>query len=329
MRLLNLSPLPPEAIAANLDPALGVEVVNPAERTEEAARAAARGAAVVLGDFASEIPVTADVVAAMTSVRHVHQPITGYDLVDVDALTAAGIPFTNAGRVTSVAMAEHTVMVILALLKSLLWCDAQVRAGAWPQHEVVQRGLVELRGRTVGLVGLGGAGEETARRLAPFGCTVLYTARRRRDPAVEEELGVRWAELAEVLAASDVVCLLVDLNAGTRGMIGADALQAMKPGAFLVNPSRGALVDEVAVAAALERGHLAGAALDVFAEEPLPVGSPLRWIDAAILTPHVAGATAEVRLGMLQRAFAVISAVARGELPGGVLNGVTRLRLPD
>jgi phosphoglycerate dehydrogenase-like enzyme len=327
MRLLSLSPLPPEAIAANLDPSLGIEVVVPDERTEAAAIRAVAGAELVLGDYASEIPVTAAVVAAMDRVRHLHQPITGYDLVDVDALTAAGIPMTTAGRVTSVAMAEHTVMAVLALLKSLVWCDRQVRAGAWPQHEVVAHSLVELRDRTVGLVGLGGAGEETARRLRPFGCTVLYTARTRRAPGVEASLGVEWAEREDLLARSDVVCLLADLNDATRGMIDAAALGRMRPGAFLVNPARGGLVDEAALAAALASGHLGGAALDVFAEEPLPAGSPLRDHEHVVLTPHVGGATAEVRLGMLRRSFAVLAQAAADQLPDGVVNGVPTLRM--
>jgi phosphoglycerate dehydrogenase-like enzyme len=326
MKLVSLSPLPPESFAGQIPE--GIEVAVPEERTEEGARRAVADADMVLGDFSSEIPVTAAVVAAMARVRHFHQPITGYDLVDVAALTAVGIPFTNAGRVTSVAMAEHTVMATLALLKSLGWCDRQVRAGGWPQHDVVQRSLVELRGRTVGLVGLGGAGEETARRFAPFGCRVLYTARTRRSPEIEADLGVAWADLPALLAESDVVCLLADLNAETRGLIDAAAIERMKAGAFLVNPSRGGLVDEAALVAALEAGRLGGAALDVLEVEPPPADSPLRRLDNVLLTPHVGGATVEVRLGMLQRSFDVVGAVARGQLPDGVLNGIERLRQP-
>jgi D-3-phosphoglycerate dehydrogenase len=327
MKLLNLSPLPAEAIAANLDDDLGIEVVVPAERTEDAARDAVRGVELVLGDFSSEIPVTAAVVAAMDRVRHFHQPITGYDLVDVDALAAAGIPMTTAGRVTSVAMAEHTVMVTLALLKSLAWCDRQVRVGEWPQHEVTQRSLVELRGRTVGLVGLGGAGEETVARFVPFGCRILYTARTRRAPEAEAALGVEWAALDDLLGQSDVVCLLADLNDATRGMIDAAAIGTMKQGAFLVNPARGGLVVEDALADALAEGRLGGAALDVFAEEPLPADSALRQLDNVLLTPHVGGATVEVRLGMLERSFEVLTAAARGEVPEGIVNGIRDLRL--
>jgi phosphoglycerate dehydrogenase-like enzyme len=327
MKLVCLSPFPPEAIADNLDPDLGVEVVVPGERTSQGAVAVLPGADLVLGDYSSEIAVTAAVVAAMERVRLFHQPITGYDLVDVDALTDAGIPFTNAGRVTSVAMAEHTVMVTLALLKSLVWCDVQIRRGDWPQHDVVARSLVELHGRTVGLIGLGGAGEEAAKRFTAFGCSVLYTSRSRRPESVERELGVTWASREELLEGSDVVCVLADLNTETRHMIDAAALGSMKPGAFLVNPSRGALIDEPALAEALARGALAGAALDVFESEPLAADSPLRAFDNVILTPHVAGATAEVRIGMFQRALDVLTRASRGELPDGVVNGITRLRM--
>src|SRR5688572_30162935 len=121
MKLVNLTPLPNEALAPNLPD--GMEVVSPPERTSAAAAAVMAGADLVIGDYQSEIEVTAEVVAAMDQVRLYHQPTTGYDIVDVDACAAAGIPVTNAGDATSVAMGEHTVMVALALLKSLVWCD--------------------------------------------------------------------------------------------------------------------------------------------------------------------------------------------------------------
>ncbi len=326
MRLVCLSPLPPEAVTANLPDELAIEVVVPAERTPAAAAAVMPGAQLVLGDYTSEIAVDADVVAAMDQVKLFHQPTTGYDRVDVDACARAGIPVTNAGRATSVAMAEHTVMVTLALLKSLVWCDDQVRAGAWPQHDVVARSLVDLAGKTVGLVGLGGAGEETARRLAAFGCDVVYTARTRRDAEVEAALGERRRRREALLVESDVVCLLVALTAATTGLIDAAALARMRPSAFLVNVARGGVVDEDALVAALTERRIAGAALDVFTSEPLDAASPLRQLDNVVLTPHVAGATAETRLRMLSRSFEVLTAAARGVLPDGVVNGVTQLR---
>jgi D-3-phosphoglycerate dehydrogenase / 2-oxoglutarate reductase len=326
VKLVNLSPLPAESLAPNLPD--DVEIVAPAERTSEAAAAVMPGADLVLGDYQSEIEVTAQVVAAMDRARLFHQPTTGYDLVDVDACAAAGIPVTNAGRATSVAMGEHCVMVTLALLKSLVWCDHQIRAGAWPQHEVVGRSLVDLQGKTVGLLGLGGAGEEAARRFGAFGCTVRYTARRQRPAEVEQELGITWSEREVLLGESDVVVVLVDLNAQTRGLIDAQALGGMKDSAFLVNVARGAVVDELALIRALGDGTIAGAALDVFAEEPLAPDSPLLGLDNVILTPHVAGATLETRLRMLTRSFEVVAAAARGELPDGVVNGVTALRTP-
>jgi D-3-phosphoglycerate dehydrogenase len=326
MKLVSLSPLPAESLTPNLPPDIQVETL--ADRTSAAAATAVKDADLILGDYQGEVAVDAVLVAAMERVRLFHQPTTGYDLVDADALAAAGIPLTNAGRVTSVAMAEHAVMVTLALLKSLVWCDDQVRAGAWPQHDVVARSLVDLQGKTVGLVGLGGAGDETARRFAPFGCRLLYTARTRRAADVEDALGVVWSDLDSLLAEADVVCLLADLNASTRGLIGAAQLQRMKPSAFLVNPSRGGLVDETALVDALVERRIAGAALDVFAHEPLPADSPLRDLDNVILTPHVGGATLETRVRMLERSFDVIARAARGELPDGVVNGVSALRLP-
>ena len=326
MRLVNLTPLPGESLVPSLPD--GFEIVDVPERTSAAAAAVMPGADLVLGDYQGEVEVTAEVVAAMDRVRLYHQPTTGYDIVDVDACAQAGIPVTNAGNATSVAMGEHVVMTTLALLKSLLWCDVQVRRGAWPQHDVVARSLVDLQGKTVGMVGLGRAAEEAAARFAPFGCRLLYTARRRRAPEVEERLGVAWADLDELLAEADVVVLLVDLNAQTRSMIDATALGRMKTSALLVNVARGGVVDEPALVEALRSGTIAGAALDVFAVEPLPADSPLRELDNVILTPHVAGATVETRVRMLLRSFDVLGSAARGELPDGVVNGVPSLRLP-
>ena len=325
MKLVNLTPLPNEALAPNLPD--GFEMIAPPARTSAGAAAVMPGADLVLGDYQGEVEVTADVVAAMDRVRLYHQPTTGYDIVDVDACAAAGIPVTNAGRATSVAMGEHTVMVTLALLKSLIWCDDQVRAGGWPQHDVVARSLVDLQAKTVGLIGLGAAAQEAARRFAPFGCTVLYTARRRRSSDVEQALGVQWAELDELLGTADVICLLVDLNGQTRNLIDAAALERMKTSAFLVNVARGGVVDESALTTALRDGTIAGAALDVFAEEPLAGDSALRELDNVILTPHVAGATGETRLRMLLRSFEVLTKAAAGELPDGVVNGIDRLRV--
>lgn len=322
MRVLLLSPLPPEAVSHNLPEDLGVEVIVPKERTVAAVIDAVREVDIVMGDYSREIPVTAEVVAAMDRVRHFHQPTTGYDQVDERALTARGIPLTNAGDATSVAMGEHTVMVTLALLKSLQWCHDRVRAGEWPQHEVVGRSLVELPGKTVGLIGMGNAAEETARRFRAFGARLLYTARSRRSPEYEAEHGVEYATLEELLARSDVVCLLCPLTDQTRRLIDADAIARMKDGAFLVNPARGELVDQTALVAALTSGKLRGAALDVLDPEPPDADDPLLTLDNVILTPHVGGATLETRLRMLQRSFAVITQVARGEFPDGVVNGV-------
>lgn len=327
MRVLLLSPLPAEAVTANLPQGLGVEVVTLEERTQDAVLRGVSGIDFVMGDYSGEIAVTADVVAAMDRVRLFHQPTTGYDQVDVDACARQGIPVTNAGRATSVAMAEHSVMVTLALLKSLVWCDQQVRDGAWPQHEVVGRSLVDLQGKTVGLVGFGGAGEETSARLRPFGCRILYNARQRRPEPVERDHGMSWADRDVLLTESDVVILLADLNPSTRHLIDAEALERMKASAFLVNPARGGLVDEAALVQALRMGAIAGAALDVFQDEPLAADSPLRDLGNVILTPHVGGATLETRLRMLQRSFEVIASVARGALPDGVVNGVKRLRV--
>ncbi|HUG86878.1 MAG TPA: NAD(P)-dependent oxidoreductase [Euzebya sp.] len=328
MKVLNLCPVPPETFSSNLDPTLGVEIVNPPAHTAEAALTVADQVAMAVGDFSGTLRVDAELIAAMTRLRHFHQFSVGYDILDVEALTAAGIPLTNAGDVAAVAMAEYSVMATLGLLKSLSWCDRQVRDGAWPMHEVVARSLVELRSATVGLLGFGASARLTADRLRPFGCQVLYTARNRRPADVEAAHGVQWRTLDDLFGQSSVVIVLVDLNDSTRHMVDAARIATMPRGSFLVNPARAQIVDTAALTAALDSGHLGGAAVDVAEVEPPPADWPLRDRDTTLLTPHTAGATVETRIGMVQRTLDVIASVARHQLPEGVINGVTSLRQP-
>lgn len=324
----SLSPVPGEILTGQLPSSLDVHVATPLERTHEGTVAAMAGADLVVGDFSGELVVDAEVVAAMDTVQLFHQFATGYDRIDVDALTAAGIPLTNAGDAASIALAEHVVMTTLALLKSLVWCDRQVRRGAWPQHDVVAHSLVELADRTVGLLGYGNAGRATAARLRPFGCRVRYHARSRRPTEVEVADGVEWAELDELLEESDVLVVLADLNDSTRGMLDEDALRDLPAGSFLVNAARAEIVDTEALHRVLADGHLGGAAIDVLDDEPPTTPVPFADAEHVILTPHVGGATLETRLRMLARTVEVVTQVAAGQLPGGVLNGITRLRRP-
>ena len=330
MRLACLSPMARDYLETRIPDEYGVEVAVLDDRTAATAERLVADADLVLGDHSHEIAIDGDLVAAMGRAQLLHQPSTGYDGIDLDACTAHGIPVTNARGTSAVAMAEYCVLSAMALLRSTVWRHGEVAAGRWPQHEMRAHSLSELKGLTVGLVGLGDAGEAAARRFAPFECTVLYTARWRRPREVEAELGVVWRpDLEALLVEADVVCLLVDLNPGTRHLIDARALELMKATALLVNPARGAIVDERALTAALYDGAIGGAALDVFEHEPPPPDSELLDRHDVLLSPHVGGATREARRGNMRRMFEVIGSVARGEMPNGAVNGITRLRTPE
>lgn len=233
----------------------------------------------------------------------------GYDTVDVAAAREHGVAVTVTADANAVSVAEHAFALILAVVRRVAAADAGVRQGSWDQARRAAVGL-ELDGKTLGLVGFGRIGQRVARMAAAFDMTVLATDPA-ADAAVARELGVRPAPLPELLAASDVVSLHVPLLPATRGLIDARALAGVRPGAVLVNTSRGGLVDEAALVDALDRGLLSGAGLDVFEEEPLPAGSPLLRADVT-LTPHCGGQTVEAmrRVG-LQAADSVV-ACARG-----------------
>jgi len=224
----------------------------------------------------------------------------GYDRLDVDAARRAGVPVANNGGSNSVAVAEHTLMLMLAVYRKLSWHHANVVTGKWRVGDFSSHRLYELEGKTLGIVGLGTIGKKVVRRAAAFGVRIQYYDIARLTEEAEDALGVRFVLFPELLRTADVVSLHVPLSEETRHLIDARALALMKPTALLVNTSRGPIVDEAALAEALERDRIAGAALDVFAREP-EVEKRLLSLENVVLTPHLGSATLETReaMGML------------------------------
>lgn len=237
----------------------------------------------------------------------------GYDRADIAAARKAGVPVANNGGANSVAVSEHAVMLMLAVSRRLIWQHGNVSSGRWRGNEA--RSIHELRARTLGIVGLGTIGKKTARLGAAFGMNVLYYDIARLTEDAEDALGVRFRLFHELLREIDVLSLHVPLNATTRHLIGATELALMRPSAILVNTSRGPVVDETALHAALTGRRLAGAGLDVFAVEPPPANHPLLQLDNVVLTAHLAGPTAESNRARLRNAFDNVQRVARGERP--------------
>jgi phosphoglycerate dehydrogenase-like enzyme len=270
----------------------------------------------IIGDWTHAEGLDAARIARAERCRCIVQPTAGVEEIDLEAAAARGIPVANTPGANDVAVAEWTVMAILALLKDAQRHHAGVLAGRWDMVDAARTGVYELAGRTVGIVGMGRIGQAVARRLTAFEPGRLLYADERPAPVEIERVA-----LDALLAASDVVTLHVPLTPATTRLIDARRLALLRPGAGLVNAARGAVVDQDALAAAT---HLR-LALDVFAEEPLPAGDPLREHPHVLLSPHLAGSTNEARRRMLAGALANLDGVLRGGAPAHVVNGV-RLR---
>jgi D-3-phosphoglycerate dehydrogenase len=242
----------------------------------------------------SATTVTRDMLGMAPRLRAVGRAGVGVDNVDIPAASEQGIAVFNAPGGNTIAAAELTMALLLSVARMVPAADASLRSGGWDRADF--KG-VELRGKTLGLIGAGRIGGEVAIRCRAFGMDVLVN-----DPYLSEEradeLGVRLVGLDDVLTLADFISIHVPLTDETRGICGFDALAKMKPTAFIVNASRGGVVDEEALATALHDGTVAGAALDVYETEPLPGDSPLRDAPNLVLTPHLGASTAEAQVGV-------------------------------
>ena len=265
------------------------------------------------GAIVAAKPLTRPVIEAARRLRVVHHQGVGYhDTIDLEALAATGAALAITPVGTTTGVAEHAVLLALAVLRRLPFADAELRRGRW-HINTLRMESGELAGRTVGYVGMGRIARAAASRFRAFETTGLY-----HDPAVrlsaEEEaaLGLRAAPLEEVLGLADVVTLHVPLTETTRHLIDAAAIARMKPGAVLVNTARGPLVEEAALVDALERGHLGGAGLDVFEREP-PGDTPLARFRNVVLTPHVSAGTRDALAAKMAHVFDNLARFFAGE----------------
>ena len=254
--------------------------------------------------------VTAQVIQAADRLAVIGRAGTGVDNIDLEAATLRGIVVVNVPDSNAVSVAEHTIALLLALARHLPQADAALRARRWSSQGL--KGI-EVRGKKLGIIGLGRIGSAVARRAQGLEMEVMA-----HDPFVSLDYaarqGVTLVSLDELLRESDFVSLHVPLTERTRGLIGAEELAMMKPLAHLINCARGGIVDEEALCAALDAGTLAGAALDVFAEEP-PTDSPLLRNPRVILTPHLAASTDEAQRQAAQEIARQVVAVLKGQAP--------------
>lgn len=236
----------------------------------------------------------------------------GYDRIDVKGAAAKGIPVAiTPVAATALSVAEHTILLILATLRKAKYMDSLVRKGGWRTD--ITESTYSLAGKTVGLVGMGANGRETAKRLRAFNTVLTYYDAFRPNSQVEEELGLEFRSIEELFAQSDVVSLHIPLTPDTRNMVDERLLSLMKPSAVFINTSRGPIVDEPALVKALQERRIAGAGLDVFVKEPLPLDHPFIRMENVMMTPHWAVGDVDTIREQLQCGFANIVRVVRGE----------------
>jgi D-3-phosphoglycerate dehydrogenase / 2-oxoglutarate reductase len=295
--------------------ALDVEILSvECRKSEEALEAVREADVVMIGGFR----VDAAMIGAMERARVICGFGHGFEGVDVDAATKAGILVTNAAEICHLEVANHAAALILALNRKVVQYDRAMRQGVWDRP--AGRPITPLDGETAGLVGLGAIGQALARRLQPFGLRVIAY-----DPYVEEhparELGVRMVgDLHSLLSESDWVSVQVPLNGDTRHMLGEREFRAMKRTAYFVNCCRGGVIDEAALTRALQEGWIAGAGLDVFEQEPTDPANPLLRLENVIATPHAGGESTESAALSARVASRQAAAVLRGEWPNRVVN---------
>jgi D-3-phosphoglycerate dehydrogenase len=255
----------------------------------------------------------------LPSLRIIARCGVGFDAIDVDAATARAVVVSTTSDANADGVADLTLALMLACLRRVLTGDRSVREAGWRLPGLSG----DLTDATVGIIGLGRVGRNVARRLSGFGCRLL-AVEPYPDREFCREYGVEVGELDTILPLLDVLTIHAPLNASTRKLIGARELARLKPSAVVVNTSRGDVVDQEALIAALTAGRLAGAGLDVYEREPLPAGHPLTRLDNVVLSPHAASFSHRTVGRMLDSIRTSLTSAAAGALPQGCLNPEAR-----
>lgn len=309
-RIVFVTQFPAAADAARAMVPAGFELVVVPARSAEFREAIATAEYLVgYVDFLVE----AELFAQGPNLKLVQLLSAGYDQADLAAARAAKVPMSNNGGANSTAVSEHAILLALAVSRQLIRQHTNVTAGAWRGNSTPR--VHELRGRTMGIVGLGTIGKKTARLARAFGMRVIYNDIERLREDQEDLLEVRFRLLRELLREADIVSLHTPLNDSTRHLIGAQELAEMQEHAILVNTARGPVVDEAALVKALTDGTIMAAGLDVFDQEPPQADNPLFALDNVILTAHLAGPTFESQAARVRNGFDNVQRVARGEAP--------------
>ena len=270
----------------------------------------------------SRLDIDPDIINHTPNVKFWQRWGAGFDHVDLKAWGERGIPIATCPGVNSGIVAELAIMLMLAGYRNLLQINRQLRAGHWPRTEYFGRSFM-IKGKTVGVLGLGHIGKKVAALATAFGANVIYYDIVRQTEQ-EEKFGYRFVDFDTLLRESDIYTIHCPLNEETRGLIGAEQFAPMKPTAMLINTARGPLVDEAALIDALTTGRIATAGLDTYEREPLPKDHPLLTLDNVVASAHAGGNTKDNDINMVNYVYHNIVAFDRGEplnTPGDIVNG--------
>jgi phosphoglycerate dehydrogenase-like enzyme len=254
------------------------------------------------------------VLKAAPNVRLVQLLAAGYDGVNLESMRALNIPCAQNAGANSWAVADYAVLLMLAVYRRLVLADRSTREGRWRQP-ITGLNTYEMDGKLVGVLGIGNIGSKVARRVQGFGARVQYYDKFLLSPQREQEIGVARVSMDELFRTSDIVTLHSPLTPETHNLVNADVLASMKPTAVIINTSRGEIIDEAALVAALQQGRLAGAGLDVFEKEPVDAANALLALENVVVSPHSAGTTIDTWGRRLEFAFGNMRRVGAGEAP--------------
>lgn len=270
--------------------------------------------------FTNKTPLRESVLQALPDLKYIGVLATGYNIVDIDYARSRGIPVTNIPGYGTASVVQMTIALLLELCLHVQLHSDSVRAGDWSQSPDFcywKTPLIELQGKTLGVIGFGRIGQQVADVAGSLGMNILGSARTRSDQSARKNF--RWAEIPEILRESDVVSIHCPLTPETQGLINADSLQTMKSSAFLLNTSRGPIIVDQHLADALNNNIIAGAGIDVLSIEPPSADNPLLKAKNCIITPHIAWATKEARSRLMKMAEENLSNFIGGD-PVNVVN---------
>ncbi|GGE26795.1 glyoxylate/hydroxypyruvate reductase B [Pullulanibacillus camelliae] len=301
-----------------LDQSCDVTVFNGiTKENERAFKEALQNAEGLLG---AGLPITESLLKHAPRLRYVGNVSAGYDNFDLEAMSAHGVMAVNAPNALTDTTADLIFGLVLSSARRITELDRFVRAKKWQTGIKADRFGVNVHHKTIGIIGMGRIGRAVAQRAARgFDMEVLYT-KRHRDVKAEQELGITYKSLTELLQTSDFVCITLPLTAETHHFIDDKELKMMKPSAILVNGGRGPIINEQALIRALQDKTILGAGLDVYEQEPLSLDSPLLQLDNVVLAPHIGSATEETRTKMAEEAVHNLLQFINGEQPNNLLN---------